>query len=167
MKIIAGIFFLLCSVTTMAQQGRGGITEKEIKDLVGNWAGTMVYTGDSSQITSDVALTVTDAKDSLIFYYTYTQKDGRQYSDTNCLRVYEDGNKLIFDDQQLEIMATRRRGVRLTIIAERTGVEKFRSADFQETINIGPGILNYTKGIRYMDMSEAYFIRKRITLTKK
>jgi hypothetical protein len=64
-------------------------------------------------------------------------------------------------------MATRRRGPRVTIIAEREGAANFRSADFQETINFGPGILNFTNGIRYMDMSETYFIRKRVTLTKK
>lgn len=167
MKTIVSLFFFFCSMAAVAQPGRTSITEKEIKDLVGHWAGTMVYTADSSQVTSAVDLKVIDAKDSLVFYYSYTQKDGKQFSDTNSLRVYEDGNKLIFDGQQLEIMATRRRGVRLTIIAERAGVENYRSADFQETINIGPGILNYTKGIRYMDMSEAYFIRKRVTLTKK
>ncbi len=167
MKIIASCLFFFCSAIAMAQTGRGGITEKEMKDLVGNWSGTMVYTADSSQITSAVALQVIDAKDSLIFYYTFTQKDGKQFSDTSSLRVYEDGNKLSFDGQQFDIMATRRRGVRLTLIAERAGVEKYRSADFQETINLGPGILNYSKGIRYMDMSEAYFIRKRVTLTKK
>ena len=167
MKIFLSCLVFLCSITSMAQPGRGSITEKELKDLAGNWAGTMVYTGDSSQITSVVALEVVDMKDSLVFNYTFTHKDGKQVKEKNSLRIYEEGNKLSFDSAQFDIVSTRRRGIRLTIIAERVGVENFRSADFQETINMGPGIFNYTKGIRYMDMSEAYLIRKRVTLTKK
>ncbi|HNH22756.1 MAG TPA: hypothetical protein PLY26_11450, partial [Ferruginibacter sp.] len=96
----------------------------------------------------------------------YTDPEGKQTTETNSFRIYEDGNRLSFDSAQFDIVDTRRRGVRVTIIAEREGVENYRSADFQETINFGPGILNYTKGIRYMDMSDAYFIRKRVTLTK-
>ena len=167
MKIFLSCLVFLCSITAMAQPGRGSITEKELKDLAGNWAGTMVYTGDSSQITSVVALEVVDMKDSLVFNYTFTHKDGKQVKEKNSFRIYEEGNKLSFDSAQFDIVSTRRRGIRLTIIAERFGVENFRSADFQETINMGPGIFNYTKGIRYMDMSEAYLIRKRVTLTKK
>ncbi len=167
MKIIVSFWFCLCTLTAMAQTGRGSITEKEMKDLVGNWTGTMVFTADSSQETSAIALQVIDMKDSLVFNYTFTQQDGKQFRDTSSLRIYDNGNRLSFDHYQFDIVDTRRRGVRLTLIAEREGAENFRSADFQETINMGPGIFNYTKGIRYMDMSEAYFIKKRITLTKK
>ena len=167
MKIILSFLFCFCAVTTIAQPGRGSITEKELKDLVGNWAGTMVFTADSSQITSTIALQVVDMKDSLVFYYNFTQQDGKQFRDTSSLRIYENGDKLSFDHAQFDIVDTRRRGVRVTLIAERAGAENFRSADFQETINMGPGIFNYTKGIRYMDMSEAYAIKKRVTLTKK
>jgi hypothetical protein len=168
MKIIFGALFFV-SVCVTAQRPVG-VTDKELKDLVGNWAGTMVYTdakNEKLQVTYQVALEIVDMKDSLIFHYTYTDPAGNQARDTSSLRIYDNGDKLSFDSAQFDIMATRRRGPRVTIIAERSGAENFRSADFQEAINFGPGILNFTKGIRYMDMSETYFIRKRVTLTKK
>ena len=168
MKIICSILFFFLSVCVVAQRPTG-VTEKELKDLVGNWAGTMVYTGygnDKSQVTLATTLEIVDMKDSLVFNYTYTEPGGKQVKEKNSMRIYEDGNRLSFDSAQFDIVATRRRGPRLTIIAEREGAENFRSADFQETIILGPGILNFTKGIRYMDMTDAYFIRKRLTLKK-
>ena len=112
-------------------------------------------------------LKIVDMKDSLVFNYTFTGADGKQHTEKNSMRIYDNGNKLSFDSAQFDIVDTRRRGIRLTLIAERAGAENFRSADFQETIILGPGMLNYTKGIRYMDMTDAYFIRKRVILTKK
>jgi len=167
MKIILSFLFCCYVTAAMAQPGRGSITDQELKDLVGNWGGTMVFTADSSQITSTIELQVVAMKDSLVFYYHFTQQDGKQFRDTSSLRIYDNGNRLSFDHAQFDIVDTRRRGVRVTLIAEREGAENFRSADFQETIIMGPGIFNYTKGIRYMDMSEAYAIKKRVTLTKK
>ncbi|MBL0184053.1 MAG: hypothetical protein IPP96_17935 [Chitinophagaceae bacterium] len=168
MKILFSILFFSFSVCVMAQRGVG-LTEKEMKDLVGNWTGTMVYTGysnEKSQVTFTARLEIVDMKDSLVFNFIFTDPGGKQLVEKNSFRIYEDGNRLSFDSAQFDIVDTRRRGIRVTIIAERLGVENFRSADFQEIINFGPGILNYTKGIRYMDMSDAYFIRKRVTLTK-
>ncbi|MEO6541707.1 MAG: hypothetical protein ABIN74_11965 [Ferruginibacter sp.] len=169
MKIIFSLLSFFLSVCATAQRP-ASVTEKELKELVGSWTGTMVYTTPADaklQVTWQAALEIVDMKDSLVFNYTYTDPNGNQRTEKNSLRIYEDGNRLSFDSAQFDIMATRRRGPRVTIIGEREGVENFRSADFQETINFGPGILNFTKGIRYMDMSETYFIRKRVTLTKK
>ncbi|MEO7308627.1 MAG: hypothetical protein ABIR78_08705 [Ferruginibacter sp.] len=170
MKIIFSLLFFFLSVCATAQRATA-VTEKELKELlVGNWVGNIVYTGTDNeklQVTLTTTLEIVDMKDSLLFKYVYTDANGKQTTEKNSLRIYEDGNRLSFDSAQFDIMATRRRGPRVTIIAEREGAENFRSADFQETINFGPGILNFTKGIRYMDMSDAYFIRKRVTLTKK
>ncbi len=168
MKLIASMLLFFLPAGMLAQRSVA-LTEKEIKDLVGNWSGTMVYTGSSNekvQVTYQTKLEVLDAKDSLIFNFTHTGPDGKQLIEKNSFRIYEEGNRLSFDSAQFDIVDTRRRGIRVTLIAEREGVDNFRSADFQEMINLGPGILNYTKGIRYMDMSDAYFIRKRVTLTK-
>ena len=164
------VLIVLCCMPAILPAQRGAaLTEQERKDLVGNWSGTMVYTGsgtDKVQVTFQVKLEIADSNDSLVLRFVYTDPEGKQTTETNSFRIYEDGNRLSFDSAQFDIVDTRRRGVRVTIIAEREGVENYRSADFQETINFGPGILNYTKGIRYMDMSDAYFIRKRVTLTK-
>ena len=168
MKIIFSILFFFFSMIVIAQPP-AGVTDNELKALVGNWAGSMVYTGytdEKSQVTLATKLEIVDMKDSLVFNFTYTEPGGKQITEKKSLRIYENGNRLSFDSAQFDIVVTRRRGPRLTIIAERTGVENFRSADFQEIINLGPGILNFTKGIRYMDMTDAYFIRKRVTLTK-
>ncbi len=168
MKILLGIFLFSFPVSMLAQRSVA-LTEKEIKDMVGNWTGTMVHTSfgnDKIQVTYQTKLEVVDRKDSLIFNFIHTGPDGQQLIEKNSFRVYDNGNRLSFDSAQFDIVDTRRRGIRVTIIAEREGVENFRSADFQEMINFGPGILNYTRGVRYMDMSDAYLIRKRVTLTK-
>lgn len=168
MKRFLSILFFLLPVALLAQRG-AALTSQEIKDLIGSWSGTMVYTGsgtDKVQIIFQTKLEIVDRKDSLLFNFIFTDPEGKQTTEKNSFRIYEEGNRLSFDSAQFDIVDTRRRGSRVTIIAEREGVENYRSADFQETINFGPGILNYTKGIRYMDMSDAYFIRKRVTLTK-
>ena len=168
MRLLLGLLLCWLPVSLLAQRSVG-LTEKEMKDLVGNWSGTMVYTGSGTekvQITVQVKLEVVDRKDSLVFNYTYTDPAGKETKEKNSFRIYEEGNRLSFDGAQFDIVDTRRRGPRITIIAEREGAENFRAADYQEMINFGPSILNFTNGIRYMDMSDAYAIRKRVTLTK-
>lgn len=167
MKIFFSTFFLVLSVCLTAQKSIG-VTDKELKELVGTWTGTMVYTtdyGGKTQVTLPTTLEIVDMKDSLGFNYTYTEPGGKPVTEKNSMRIYEDGNKLSFDSAQFDIVETRRRGVRTTIIAEREGADKFRSADFQEIIIMGSANLNITLKTRYMDMTE-YFISKRLALTK-
>jgi hypothetical protein len=82
------------------------------------------------------------------------------------MRIYEDGNRLSFDSAQFDIVETRRRGVRVTMFAEREGHDNYRPAEYQYIFIMGPGILNITKGIRYADMVD-YSILKRLALTKR
>lgn len=168
MKIILSTLFFCCSFSAIAQLKRGGLTANDLKDLPGNWTGTMVYTtngADKSQVTYKTNLEIVDMKDSYILKFLHTDTDGKQLIENYALRIYEDGNKMRFDSSEYDIVAVRRRGVRLSIIIEREGVDKARSADFQQTITIGPGILNIEKKIRYMDMVD-YFIRSRSAFTK-
>ncbi len=168
MKIISSAFFFFLLFCGYAQNSKKGLTEKDLKDLVGTWSGSMIVTSsadEKTQQTISTLLEIVDLKDSLGFNFTYTEPGGKQLTEKNSLRIYDDGNMLSFDSAQFDIVEIRRRGARLSVIAEREGVDKYLSADFQETIIIGPGILNITKGIRYMDMT-AYFIRKRLILTK-
>ena len=168
MKIILSTLFFCFSFVAIAQMNRGGLTAKDLKDLPGNWTGTMVYTtngADKSQVTYKTSLEIVDMKDSFMLKFIHTDPDGKQQTENYALRMYDDGNKLRFDSSEYDIAAVRRRGVRLSIIAEREGVDKYRSADFQQTLTIGPGILNIVKGIRYTDMVD-YFIRSRSSFTK-
>lgn len=168
MKIILSTLFFCCSFSAIAQLKRGGLTANDLKDLPGNWTGTMVYTtngADKSQVTYKTNLEIVNMKDSYILKFLHTDTDGKQLIENYALRIYEDGNKMRFDSSEYDIVAVRRRGVRLSIIIEREGVDKARSADFQQTITIGPGILNIEKKIRYMDMAD-YFIRSRSAFTK-
>jgi hypothetical protein len=168
MKIIFSTLFLCFSVAAMAQMNRGGYTANDLKDLPGNWTGTMVYTingADKSEVTYKTNLEIVDMKDSFMLKFIHTGTDGKQLNENYAFRIYEDGNKMRFDSSEYDIMAIRRRGVRLSIIAEREGVDKNLPANFQQTITIGPGILNIEKKIRYMDMVD-YFIRSRSAFTK-
>ena len=167
MKIIVSVFFIFFQLTSIAQNN--SITNAEFKALVGNWTGTAVNTiisNGQNQITFSAMLEVVDLKDSLQLNFTYTQPDGKQLTETNYLYVYNNSSKLSFDSAQFDIAEIRRRGVRLTIYAEREGYENYKSVDFQDILLIGPGILNITKGIRSGDAVD-FAIRKRVSLTKK
>ncbi len=168
MKIILSTLFFCFSFVAIAQMNRGGLTAKDLKDLPGNWIGTMVYTGNSAeklQVTYKTNLEIVDMKDSFMLKFIYTGPDGKQLIENYALRIYDDGNKMRFDSSEYDIAAIRRRGVRLEIIIEREGVDDYRSADFQQTIIIGPANLNIVKKIRYTDMVD-YFIRSRSAFTK-
>lgn len=164
MKIILSILFFLFSFSAFAQMR--GFTDKDLKDLPGKWSGTMVYTAEKEQITYKSVLEIVDLKDSLQLNYIHVGPDAKMDTVKYAMRIYDEGNKLQFDSSEYDIVAVRRKGVKLVVIAEREGVDKFKSADFQVTLTIGPGYLNIVKGIRYTDMVE-YFIRYRSTFTKQ
>lgn len=166
MKIIFSILFFFFSFAATAQINRGGLTDRDTKGLPGKWTGTMVYTEEKEQITFKSVLDITDMKDSLMFNFIHVGPDAKMDTVKYAMRIYDDNNKLEIDSSVYDIMAVRRKGIRLVIIAEREGVDKFRSADFQITLTIGPGYLNIVKGIRYDDMTE-YFIRYRSIFTKQ
>ncbi len=166
MKAIFIILFFSFSFSSLAQIEGGSLTYKDLKDLAGNWGGTMVYTAETSQLTFQSKLEIVDMKDSLMFSFINTGADGKQVTEKYAMYIFENGNKLRFDSNEFEIVAIRRRGVRLTIIIEREGVDKYRSAEFQDTIIIGPVNLNIERKIRYTDAVD-YFIRSRTSLTKK
>ena len=125
----------------------------------------MVYTGEKEQVTFKSILDINDLKDSLVFNYIHVGPDAKMDTVKYAMRIYDEGNMLQFDSSEYYIMAVRRKGVRLVVIAEREGVDNSRSADFQITLTIGPDYLNIVKGIRYGDMTE-YFIRYRSVFTK-
>lgn len=167
MKIIGSALLIFFQLTVVAQNN--SITNAEFKALVGNWTGTSVntvLTGGTNQVTLQTTLEVVDLIDSLQFNFVHTQADGKQLTETNYLYVYNNSSRLSFDSAQFDIAEIRRRGVRLTVYAEREGYENYKSVDFQDILLIGPGILNITKGIRTADAVD-FAIRKRVSLTKK
>ena len=167
MKIIVSALLIFFQLTAVAQNN--SISNAELKALVGNWTGTAVNTvfiNGQNQVTLAVVLEVVDMKDSLQLNFTYTEPGGKQLTETNYLYVYNNSSKLSFDSAQFDIAEIRRRGVRLTVYAEREGYENYKSVDFQDILLIGPGILNITKGIRAADAVD-FAIRKRLLLTKK
>lgn len=166
MKAIFSILFFFLSFAVPAQMTKAGLTANDLKDLPGSWTGNMVFTAEQSQVTYKTQLTILDMKDSLLFKFTHTDPEGKVLTENYAVRIYEDGNKMSFDSSEYDIVAIRRRGVRLEIIIECEGVDKYRSAEFQQTIIIGPANLNIVKKIRYTDMVD-YFIRSRSGLTKK
>ena len=145
MKTVFFALLMFLQIMVVAQIAKP-VTNAELKALVGTWTGTLVATGfvdGKNQHTYTTALEVVDMQDSLMFNFTFTGEEGKQLIEKYPLRIYDNGDKLSFDSTQFEITDIRRRG-----------------------INIGPGILNITKGIRYPDMID-FSIQKRLILTKK
>lgn len=167
MKTIFFAHLLFLQLAAVAQ--KTSITNAEFKALIGSWTGTSVNTefvNGLNQVTLATTLEVIDMEDSLQLNFVYTQPDGKQFTETSSLYVYDNSSKLSFDSAQFDIAEVRRRGVRLSIYAEREGYENYKPVDFQDFLLIGPGILNITKGIRTGNAVD-YAIRKRLTLTKK
>jgi len=168
MKIIFSALLIFFALAANAQMDKP-VTNAELKALVGNWAGPMVATGfvdGKNQHSYTTALEVVDMQDSLMFNFTFTGDGGKQLIEKYPMRIYDNGSKLSFDSTQFDIAEIRRRGIRLTIYAEREGYNDNRRVEWQDIFIIGPGILNITKGIRYPDMID-FSIQKRLTLTKK
>lgn len=167
MKIILCCLFLSISVIAAAQ--RGGVTAGELKKLVGTWAGTLTYTDysdDKTQSSLPAKLEIVDLKDSLGFNYTYTEPNGKLVTDKSSLRFYAGGDKLGIDGETYFLSAVRRRGVRLTLIADKEGTDNNKEAEIRKTIIIGPSLLNIIKEVKYTGAKD-YFVRNKTELQKK
>lgn len=167
MKIILSFLFLSISVIAAAQ--RGGVTESELKKLVGSWAGTLTYTDysdDKTQSTLPAKLEIVDLKDSLGFNYTYTEPNGKLVTDKSSLRFYTEGDKLGIDGETWFLSEVRRRGIRLTLIADKDATDNNKEAEIRKIITIGPSTLNIIKQVKYKGAKD-YFIRNKTELQKK
>jgi hypothetical protein len=165
MKIICSILlFGLCQLA--AAQNKDGISQKDIKTLAGNWEGTLVYldySDDETPVTMLTSLHIADLGDSLLLNFLYQEPNGKKVSDQSIMRIVDNGDKLVYDGEELFITEIRRRGVKLTIIAENESTDNGKPAEIRQTFIIGPGILNIIKEARYEGMKK-YFTRNQLEL---
>jgi hypothetical protein len=170
MKIFFSLLFSFFSVLVVAQQDRKAlILNKELKVLAGNWAGPVVFTDplkNDAQVSFQAKLLITDLGDSLALEFSYTDADGKETMEKTFLRILDKEDMLRLDGELYDIGFTGRKGPRLTIIAEKQGMDNSRVADLKQTIIFGPANLSMVKEVRYME-NEFYFIRRRATFTKK
>ena len=177
MKIILGTLVIFCSLAVNAQNNRALVFNKELKLLVGNWEGVVVYTDpkkNNAQVILKTRLQVIDLTDSLKLNFIYTGPDGNETRDSSILRIYDKEDKLRIDDGLYDIVSTARKGPRLEVVGERGGYDNILEAgfdprlqaDFRQIITFGATNLNIVKELRYSG-NEYYFIRSRSTFTKK
>jgi hypothetical protein len=178
MKTISIVLFLSITVPALSQNNRGLVFNKELKTLVGKWEGTTVYTDpkkNNAQVTLKTRLEVVDLSDSLQLYFTYTDPEGKDSTDTSILRIYDKEDKLRFDHQLFTIGSTARKGSNIMMVmGERPGYDNIITpgfdprlkADFRQTMTFGPKNLNIVRELRYEE-NEFYFIRVRSVLVKK
>jgi hypothetical protein len=176
MKIIFSTLLVFCSLAVNAQNNRGLIFNKDLKILVGNWEGTVVYTDpkkNNAQVILKTRIQVTDLTDSLKLNFIYTDPDKNETRDSSILRIYDKEDKIRIDNELFDIASTRR-GPRMEVVAEREGYDNFQEtgfdprfkADFRQVITFGPANLNIVKEMKY-SANEFYFIRSRSAFTKK
>lgn len=166
MKIILASLLLFSSFFAAAQ--KGGVTADELNKLAGNWSGTLTYTdysNDTSKTSLPTKLEIIDLKDSLGFNYTYTEPNGTLVKDKGSLRYLKEVDQLFIDGDTYYVNAVRRRGVRLTIIADREGTDNNKEAEIRKTITIGPSVLIIIKEVKYSGAKE-YFVRNKTELQK-
>ena len=141
---------------------------KDLAGLPGSWTGTLTYTDysdDKKQVVLPTSLTIADLKDSLSLTYSYTEPNKKIVTEVGSLYVYEGGETLFYDGNEFDIVAVRRLGDRLTIIADREGMDNNKEADIRETFIIGPATLNVHKEVKY-EGTEKYFMRNQLNLKK-
>ena len=177
MKIIFGTLLIFCAMALNAQNNRGLVFNKELKILVGNWEGKVVYTDpkkNNAQVILKTRLQVIDLTDSLKLNFIYTDPDGNETRDSSILRIYDKEDKLSIDHALYDIVSTARKGPGMEVVGEREGYDNILEAgfdprlkaDFRQVISFGATNLNIVKELRYTE-NEYYFIRSRSTFTKK
>lgn len=166
MKIIVHILFFLLPAFSFAQKKE--LTYKDLKGLTGNWAGQLVYTDysdDKTQVTLPTKLEVVDMNDSVALNFTYMEPNGKTVMDKGSLRTYEEGKKLWYDGFEFDILAVRRNGERLIVIAEREGPDNNKQADIRETFVIGPMVFYIKKEVKY-EGTDKFFTRNGMQFKK-
>ena len=177
MKIIFCTLVIFCSLAVNAQNNRGLVFNKELKILVGNWEGKVVYTDpkkNNAQVILKARLQVTELTDSLKLNFIYTDPDGNESRDSSILCIYDKEDKLRIDRELYDIVSTARKGPSMEVVGERGGYDNILEAgfdprlkaDFRQVITFGATNLNIVKELRYTE-NEFYFIRSRATFTKK
>jgi len=168
MKIIVVALLTFISSTAIAQFNRG-ITNKDLKVLVGNWQGTAVITDtayNNAMYSLSSVIEITDKTDSLVVNFTNTGTKGKAITEKTSLYIYDEGKMISIGGDAYEITYTSRRGIRLTLVAEKQAYENYKLMDFRQQYIFGPTVLNIIKEARFIDM-DAYFIRSRASYTKK
>ena len=159
---------LLFLFATVASAQKKGATMRDLAGLPGKWSGTLTYTDysdDKKQVVLPAKLEIVNLADSLGFKYSYTEPNGKVVTDNGDMRIYGEGKQLNYDGHQYDIMAVRRMGERLTIIAERDGQDNDKESIIRETFIIGPGVFNITKEVKY-ETAEKFIVRNHLQLRK-
>ena len=166
MKLILASLLLFPVIFACAQ--KRGATQHDLDSLPGYWTGSITFTDYSDDHTKQslpALLIITSKTDSLALDYSYTQTNGKIVANKGDLRIYNEGTNLQLDGIEYVIVAVRREGPRLTIIAERDGTDNNKEATIRQTFIIGPGILNITKEVKY-ETQEKFFVRTYMRLRK-
>lgn len=170
MKIFLSTVFLVISTLLSAQVNRNKVFNKDLKLLVGNWAGNTVLTDvtkNNAQVNLRTSITVTELRDSVMLSFEFADPEGKTSSEKTSLYIDEAADQLIVDAVAYDIASTARRGSRLTVVAEKNyGADNNRVADLKLTFTFEAAALSIVKEVRYVE-NQFYFIRSRASYSKK
>lgn len=165
MKITLSL--LLVCICSFASAQRGGLTVEELKKLAGTWTGSFTYTDytdDTTKATIPARMEIAVLGDSLTFNYTYSLQ-GQLNKEYGGLRYVKGGDQINIDGEAFYISAIRRKGVRLTIIAEMESNDNGKEAIIRKSITIGPSNLIIVKEVKYSSAKD-FFVRTKHELNK-
>ena len=168
MKIILSSLFLLLSACAVAQNNRGNVYNKDLRVMIGNWSGNVIYTDpdrNDGQFNLKTKLTVSDLKDSLAFKFVYEYPDGTITTDSTTVCLYEGIDTLTYDQRSYKISSTGRKGLSLVVEGEAQQFFGDRFADIRRTIIFSPRTISITKDRRFME-NEYYANQYRSTLNR-
>lgn len=171
MRYFLAVLSICCAVSLHAQtNNRGRVYNKDLKILVGNWSGNMVYTDpkkNNQQFTLPTTLVIAEKGDSLSLIFSYTNSDGKQVADTASLRMYDAEEKFSYDAVLYDLGQTLRKGPTLQVIGEKKNLfDQQRVYDIQQTFTFNVNSLKIQEEVRYLE-NEFHFIRNRMTFTRK
>jgi hypothetical protein len=163
------IFICLLSLTALFSHAqKTGLTVEELKALAGTWTGTFTFTDysdDTTKTTIPARMEIAVIGDSLDFNYTYSFK-GQLTKEYGGLRYLKASDELRIDGETFYVAAVRRRGVRLTVIAEMEGNDNSKEAIIRKSITMGGANLIIVKEVKYTNAKD-FFVRNKIELHKQ
>jgi hypothetical protein len=165
MKLL--FIYLLTLTSAFAHAQRGGLTVDELKKLAGTWTGSFTYTDyvdDTTKTTIPARLEIAVLGDSLTFNYTFSLQ-GNLNKEYGGLRYLKQADQINIDGEAFYIAAVRRKGVRLTVIAEMESNDNGKEAIIRKSITIGPSNLIFVKEVKY-NSAKDFFVRNKLELQK-
>lgn len=161
----------LIIICLFVQVSYGQTTFDYIKDIEGQWKGTLTYTDfqdDTKQTTLNCTMKSEWKKKKGIISIAFEEPNGKIYSDRMKIKSISKGEKIKFDGVVFNIQKFdfNPETQNWTLVIEAKGKDNRKPAIIKQTIVYEKEKLSISKEIKYLN-SKSYFIRNKYYFAKE